>query len=75
MICSRSHGLLFEDDVTTARCDRYNLMCSIEDHEIYHRYINDEASSGGGIPLTFNSTIYYLISFGITLNFIDGWIK
>ena len=28
-ICSRLHGSLFEDIITHARTDRYNLLCSI----------------------------------------------
>ena len=28
-ICSRLHGNIFEDFITHARTDRYNLMCSL----------------------------------------------
>ena len=56
MICSRWHGSLFEDYVTTSKRDIYNLMCPIEDHEIKQKSVNDEASSGGDIPLLSNST-------------------
>ena len=31
-------------------------MYSIEDHLIKHKYVNDEASNGFGIPLPSNST-------------------
>ena len=37
-------------------------MCLIEAHEREQKYINDEASSGGGRPLLLNSTKYDLIS-------------
>ena len=74
-ICSRWHGLLFGDYVKTARHDQYNLMCSIEADEREKKYINDESSSGVGIPLPINSTKNSLISFVVTINFIDSWIK
>ena len=32
-ICSRLHGSLFEDFITYARTDRYNLMCSLVAHD------------------------------------------
>ena len=54
-ICPRLHGSLFEDYVTTDRQGIYNLMCSIEAHKRYQKTINDDASSGGGIPLPSNS--------------------
>ena len=30
IICSRYHGLVFEDYFTTAKRDKYNIMCSME---------------------------------------------
>ena len=50
-------------------------MCLIEAHEREQKYINDEASSGGGRPLLLNSTKYDLISFGLTLKFTKSWLK
>ena len=32
-ICSRLHGSLFDDFITHARTDRYNLMCSLFAHD------------------------------------------
>ena len=32
-ICSRLHGSLFEDFITHARTDRYNIMCSLVAHD------------------------------------------
>ena len=32
-ICSKLHGKLFEDFISHARTDRYNLMCSIFAHD------------------------------------------
>ena len=56
MIFLRLNGSLFEDSVTTEKCDRYNIICSIDDCERNHKSVNDEACSGGGRPLQFNST-------------------
>ena len=50
-------------------------MCPIEAHDREHPTINYDTSSGGGIPLTSNSTKDVLVSFGLTLNFIDSWLK
>ena len=41
-ICSLLYGLSFEYYVTTAIHDRYNLMCSIEDHDREHPAIIDD---------------------------------
>ena len=56
MVCSQWHGSLFEDYVTTSKRDRYNIIFPIEAHERNQKSVNDEASSGGGRPLTYNST-------------------
>ena len=32
-ICSRLYGSLFEDFITHARTDRYNIMCSLGAHD------------------------------------------
>ena len=47
MICSRWHGSLFEDYVTTYKCDRYNRMYSIDAYKRNHNIKNKDASSGG----------------------------
>ena len=44
-------------------------------HEINHKSINDGEIRGGGRPMPSNSTEDNLISFGLTLNFIEGWLK
>ena len=49
-------------------------MYSIEAHERNHKYVNDEASSSGGRPLKLNPIKDSLISFGLTLNFIESWL-
>ena len=49
-ICSKLHGIKFEDFITWARTDRYNIMCSLFDHDrlepdykYYERSIGDRA--------------------------------
>ena len=32
-ICSKLHGIKFEDFITQARIDRYNIMCSLVAHD------------------------------------------
>ena len=32
-ICSKLHGITFEDFITQARTDRYNIMCSLVAHD------------------------------------------
>ena len=32
-ICKKLHGKVFEVFITKARTDRYNIMCSIDEHE------------------------------------------
>ena len=46
-ICSRLHGSLFEDFITHARTDRYNLMCSIVSHDKKQPAYEDDESSIG----------------------------
>ena len=50
-------------------------MVSIESLDRFHPTIDDYESSGGGIPLTYNPTKYALVSLGITLNFVEIWLK
>ena len=44
-ICSKLHGSLFEDFITHARTDRYNIMCSIVVHDKKQPYYEDDESS------------------------------
>ena len=32
-ICSKLHGIKFEDFITQARTERYNIMCSLVAHD------------------------------------------
>ena len=74
-MCLPLHGSLSEGYVTNSIRDRYNLMCSIEYHEREHKSINDGESSGGGIPLAYNSTRDVLLSFSLTRNFMYICLK
>ena len=69
------HGSLFEDFLTHARSDRYNLMCSLFAHiKIQSSYEDDESSIGDrSIPK--NATTESLKALGNILNFIDIWLK
>ena len=66
---------MFEDYITTSIGEQYNIIGSIEAHEIEHTSVNGEASIGGGRTLLFSSTNYSLIYIGLTLNFIESWLK
>ena len=75
-ICKKLHGKLFEGFIINARTDRYNIMCSIDAYEIEHQlYSCDDGSSGGGFPLSTNSTIEALVLLGATIDFIGYWLK
>ena len=69
------HGSYFEDYVTTAIKDRYNLICSIESHVRMNPTGNYYASSGDGRPLPHESSLYSLVFLGLTLNSIDSWMQ
>ena len=46
-ICSKLHVIRFEDFITQARTDRYNLMCSLVAHDrLQPDYEDDEISIG-----------------------------
>ena len=50
-------------------------MYSIEYHDIDHPTVNDDASSGGEIPLPPESTKDVLVLLGLTLNIIGSCVK
>ena len=63
-ICKKVHGKVFEGFIRNAITDRYNIMCSIDAHEKYHKSSCDNGSSGGGFPLPSNSTTEELVLLG-----------
>ena len=43
-ICSKLHGIKFEDFITQARTDRYNIMCYLVSHDRLEPYYKDDES-------------------------------
>ena len=74
-ICSKLQGSRFEDFITQARTDQYNLMCSLVDnYRLQLGYKYDERSIGDR-EITDDATIKTLEALGATINFIDIWLK
>ena len=74
-ICEKLDGKCFEDFITIARTDRYNIMCSIDSHENKNPSEHDDGISGGGYQIPLNSTPESLVSPSETINFIGCWLK
>ena len=74
-ICSKLHGIKFEDFITQARTDRYNLMCSLVAHDSLQLDYKDHESSIGDREITNDATIKTLEALGSTFNFIYIWLK
>ena len=55
-ICSRLHGIMFEDFITHAGTDRYNLLCSIVVHDKKQPDYEDDESSIGDRLITKHAT-------------------
>ena len=74
-ICLKLHGSMFEDFITHAGTDRYNIMCSLVAHDkMQPNYEYDESSLGDrSIPK--DATTKLLTALGATFNFIDIWFK
>ena len=56
-ICSKLHGSRFEDFITQARTDRYNLMCSLVAHDILQLDYKSKESSIGDREIPDDATI------------------
>ena len=74
-ICSKLHGIKFEDFITQARTDRYNIMCSLVAHDRLQTYYKDNEISIGDRAIPNDATVKELKSLGATFNFIDIWLK
>ena len=74
-IFSRLHGSLFEDFIMHARTDRYNIMCSLVEHDKELPDYEYYESSIGDRLITKNATTEALEALVVTLNFIDIWLK
>ena len=74
-ICYKLNGTGIEYFIQNSRTDIYNIMCSINAHNMQQPTYVDDAISSIGILIPTNSTIATLKSIGATLNFIDCWLK
>ena len=70
-ICSKLHGIKFEDFITQARTDQYNIMCSLVAHDRLQNDYKDDESSIRDRAITNDATVEELKSLGATFNFID----
>ena len=69
------HVSLFEDLITHARTEIYNLVCYLVAYDkIQPGYEDDENSIGNRI-MPKNVTIEALEALGVILNFINIWLK
>ena len=73
-ICYKWHGITFEDFITQARIDRYNIMCSLVDRDRLQDNYKDDESSIDDREIKNDATVKALKSLGATFNFIDTWI-
>ena len=70
-ICSRLHVSLFEDFITHARTNRYNIMCSLVAHDKKLTAYEDDESSIVERLIPKHVTTESLEALGASLNFID----
>ena len=56
-ICSKFYGSRFEDFITQARTERYNIMCSLVDHDKLKLDSKDNERSIGDRAIPYNATI------------------
>ena len=73
-ICSKLYGITFEDFITKAGTDRYNIMCSLVAHDRLQENKTDDEISIGDILIPIDATVKALKSLGATFNFIDTWL-
>ena len=73
-ICSKLYGTTFEDFITQARTDRYNIMCSLVAHDRLQEKKPYYESIIGNRVIPNDATVKSLKSLGATFNFIDMWL-
>ena len=73
-ICSKLYGTTFEGFIKKDRTDRYNIMCSLVDHNRIQDDKQDDESSIGNREIPKDATVKALNSLGATFNFIDIWL-
>ena len=56
-ICSKLHGIKFEDFITQARTDRYNIMCYLFSPDSLKNYYKDGESSIGNRSIPNDATV------------------
>ena len=56
-ICSKLHGIKFDDFITQARTDRYNIMCSLVAHDRLQKDYKDDEISIGDRAIPNNATV------------------
>ena len=56
-ICSKLHGIEFEDFITQARIDQYNIMCSLVAHDRLQTDYKDYESSIGDRAIPNDATV------------------
>ena len=69
-ICSKLHGCRFEDFITQARIDRYNLMCSLVAHDKLKLDYKDDESSIGDRSISDDATTKSLEALGANISFL-----
>ena len=74
-ICSKLYGSRFEDFITQAIIDRYNLICSSVAHDGLQLYYKDDERSIGDMAIPDFSTIKTLEALCVNINFFDIWLK
>ena len=70
-ICSKLYGIKFEDFITQARTDRYNIMCSLVAHDRLQDDYKDDEISIGNRAIPNDATVKALKSVSNTFSFID----
>ena len=73
-ICSKLNGINFEDFITQARTDRYNIMCSLVAQDRLKEKKTEDESSIGDREIPNDATVKALKSLGATFNFIETWL-
>ena len=73
-LTSKLYGTTFEDFITQARTDRYNIMCSLVAHDRLQENKPDYEISIGDRVIPNDATVKALKSLGTTFNFIDTWL-
>ena len=66
---------MFEDFITQARTDRYNIMCYLVVHDKMQPNYEDDKIVLGDRSIPKYATTKALKELGATLNFIDVWLK